>query len=116
MSNSIKGIQKKFANQKDSLENKGWKINTQKTKLMESGLKCELAISTIDPYGVYGRATTNSMLCVKCRKWIHERRTKWKKVSSVLAEGFVCKRCKMMTRNETSVERLNDFVICYYLI
>ena len=25
-----------------------------------------------------------------------------------MAEGYVRKKCKMMTRNETSVERIND--------
>ena len=48
------------------------------------------------------------MLCVKCRKWTLARCTKWKRVTSVSAEGFVYKRCKMMTINEISVERLND--------
>ena len=28
----------------------------------------------------------------------------------VLAEGFVCKTCKIMTRNAMSAERLNDDV------
>ena len=31
-------------------------------------------------------------------------------VTSELAEGFVCKKIKMVTRNEMSVERLNDDV------
>ena len=39
-----------------------------------------------------------------------EECTKWKKITSVMAEGFFCKRCKMMMRNEMSVERLNDEV------
>ena len=56
------------------------------------------------------RVTINSLLCVNCRKWTHEQCTKWKNVTSVLTQGFVCKRCKMMMRNEMSVERLNDDV------
>ena len=42
----------------------------------------------------------------KVNRW---RCPKWKKVTSALAEGFVCKRRKM-TRCEMSVERLNDDV------
>ena len=38
LSNSVKGIRKKFANWKDSSESKGLKINNQKTKLMVSYL------------------------------------------------------------------------------
>ena len=82
------------------------KITNQKTKLMVSSSKYELPISK----GACGkRFTTNSALCLKCRKWAHRQGTKWK-VKSVLAKDFVCKKCKMTTRNETFVEKLNDDV------
>ena len=36
----------------------------------------------------------NSVLCVKCRKWIHGRCAKVKRVISRLRRDFVCGRCK----------------------
>ena len=36
----------------------------------------------------------NSVLCVKCRKWIHERCVKVKWVTLRLGRDFVCGRCK----------------------
>ena len=52
ISDSIEGIQRKFANWKELLESKGLKINNQKTKLMVSSFKGNLLISKIDPCGV----------------------------------------------------------------
>ena len=45
-----------------------------------------------------------------CRKWTHIQYSKRKKVTLVLVEGFVRKKCKIVMRNEMSVERLNDGV------
>ena len=56
---------------------------------------------------MWKRIRINSVLCMKCRKWIHGQCTKWKKVTSAFVKSFACKRCKMM-RNEMSVERSND--------
>ena len=36
----------------------------------------------------------NSVLCVKCGKWIHRRYAKVKEVTPRLDRGFVCGRCK----------------------
>ena len=41
--------------------------------------------------------------------WTHGQCIKWK-VIPTLAKGVICKRCKMMARNRTFVERLNDNV------
>ena len=36
----------------------------------------------------------NSVLCVKCGKWIHGRCAKVKRVTLRLGRDFVCGRCK----------------------
>ena len=36
----------------------------------------------------------NSLLCVKCGKWIHGRCAKVKRVTLRLGRDFVCGRCK----------------------
>ena len=58
---------------------------------------------------MWKKVTINYRLYIECRKRTHGRCTKWKKVTSALAEDFVCKRCKM-TRSEMRVVRLNDDV------
>ena len=52
MSDSIEGIQRKFANRKDSIESKGLIMNNQKTKLTMSGSKGEPPINKIHACGV----------------------------------------------------------------
>ena len=52
-------------------------------------------MSKVDPFGICGKQVmTNSVLCVKCGKWIHGRCTKVKRVNSRLGGEFVCGRCK----------------------
>ena len=46
-------------------------------------------------YGICGkRVMANSVLCVKCRKWIHGRCSKVKRVTLRLGRDFVCGRYK----------------------
>ena len=35
----------------------------------------------------------NSVMCTKCRKWVHGRSAKVKRVTSTLAKSFVCELC-----------------------
>ena len=43
---------------------------------------------------LWKRVIANSVLCVKCRKWIHRRCVKVKRVTLRLGRDFVCGRCK----------------------
>ena len=46
-------------------------MNLKKTKVVVSGAE---GVSKGDPCGIYGkRVMANSVLCVKCGKWIHGR-------------------------------------------
>ena len=57
-------------------------MNLRKTKVVVSGAEGEVTVSKIDPCGICGkRVTANSVLCVKCRKWIHRRCAKVKRVT-----------------------------------
>lgn len=120
MSDSMEGLREKFVKWRDSLEKKGMKVNISKTKAMVSGTEGELPKSKIDPCGVCGRRVmANSLLCCKCRKWIHGRCTKWKKVTANLAQNYVCKKCTAMANGVVEqvdemcdgVEKVNGF--CY---
>ena len=46
------------------------------------------------------------MLCVKCRKWIHGRCAKVKRVTPRLGRDFVCGRCKRQV--ERLVEQVEE--------
>ena len=64
----------KFWKWKVSFESKGLKVNLGKTKVVVSGAESEKSLSKVDPCGICGkRVMVNSVLCVKCGKWIHGR-------------------------------------------
>ena len=110
-SDSMEDLREKFGKWKDSLESKGMKINIGKTKLMVSGMEGELTRSKIDPCGICGRRVmANSMQCTDCRNWIHARCSKMKKVSTTIAQGFICSRCRSREEMVMSVEKLCDGV------
>ena len=50
----------------------------------------------------------NSVLCVKCGKWIHGRSAKVKRVTSRLGRDFVCGRCKKQA--DGLAEPVEEFV------
>ena len=78
MSETMEGLRKKFWKCKVALESKGLKVNLEKTKVVVSGAEGEVSVSKVDPCGVCGkRVMANSVLCVKCRKWIHSMGGSW---------------------------------------
>ena len=54
-------------------------MNLAKTKVVVSGAEGEVTVIKVDPCGICGkRVMAKSVLCVKCRKWIHGRCAKVK--------------------------------------
>ena len=77
------------------MESKGLRINIRKIKMMVSGAEGEVVHSRVDPCGICGkRVMSNVVWCTLCKKWIHARCTKMKKVSCSFAQQFVCRRCE----------------------
>ena len=69
-------LRNKFKKWKKAYESKGLNVNLGKTKVMVScGItKDGLSKSKVDPFGVCGlRVKANSVLCLRCGKWIHGR-------------------------------------------
>ena len=65
--------------------------------MVVSGAEDEVSVSKVDPCGICGkRVMANSVLCVKCGKWIHGRCAKVKRVTPRLGRDFVCGRCKQV--------------------
>ena len=90
----MEGLREKFWKWKEAFKSKGLKVNLGKTKVVVSGAEGEVTVSKIDPCGICGkRVMANSVLCVKCRKWIHGRCAKVKRVTLRLGRDFVCGRC-----------------------
>ena len=79
---------------------------------MVSGAEGEINTSKIDPCGVCGkRVMANSLLCIKCMKWIHGRCTKMKRVTPSLAKHFVCAQyLKAKESCQKSIGKLCDEV------
>ena len=70
-------------------------MNLGKTKVVVSWAEGEVTVSKVDPCGICGkRVMANSVLCVKCRKWMRGRRVKVKRVTLRLGRDFVCGRYK----------------------
>ena len=95
MSETIEKLREKFRKWKEAFKSKGMKVDLGKKKVMVSGSEGEITTSKIDPCGICGkRVMANSVLCTKCRKWIHGRCAKMKRVTTSLASHFVCARCR----------------------
>ena len=57
--------------------------------MVVSGSEGEVSVSKVDPCGICGkRAMANSVLCVKCGKWILERFVKVRRVTQRLGRDF----------------------------
>ena len=57
------------------------------------------------------RVMSNAVLCTVCKKWIHARYARTKKVSCSFARQFICRRCKDIgDGKEEPVEVLCDEV------
>ena len=112
MSETMEGLREKFQKWKVELESKGMKVNLGKTKGMVGGAEGEINTSKIDPCGIcVKRVMANLLLCIKCKKWIHGRCTKMKRVTPSLAKHFVCAQClKAKETCQQSIGKLCDEV------
>ena len=90
-SKTVEELMENFWKWKEAFESKGLKVNLRKTKVVVSGAQGEVSVSKVDPCGICGKCVmANSVLCVKCRKWIHGRCAKVKRVTLRLGRDFVC--------------------------
>ena len=75
--------------------------------MVVSGAQGEVSVSKVDPCGICGkRVMANSVLCVKCGKWIHRRCAKVKRVTLRLGRDVVFGRCKQV--DDGLVELVED--------
>ena len=78
----MEGLREKFWKWKEAFESKELKVNLGKTKVVVSGAEGEVSLSKVDPCGIcWKQVMANSVLCMKCEKWIHGSCAKVKRVT-----------------------------------
>ena len=87
-------VKRKYVAWKKTLESKGLRVNSQKTKWMRMCGVPVMRAARIDPCAVCGsRVMRNSIRCVECGLWVHKRCSgESGRLSAVV--GFRCRRCK----------------------
>jgi len=69
------GLIKRLNEWKDNMENRGMRVNVNKTKVVISGEQQKVTQRDVRwPCGVCGRGIgNNSIQCTSCQKWVHSK-------------------------------------------
>jgi len=80
---------------KDFVENRGMRVNMNKTKVMISGEWQKVMQKAVRwPCGVCGRGVSNnSMQCTSCQKWVHRKCSCIKGSMYKVTKTFICRGC-----------------------
>jgi len=78
---------------KDNMENRGMRVNVNKTKAMISGEQQKVMQKAVRwPCGVCGRGIcNNSIQCTCCQKWVHRKYSDIKGSMYKVMKSFVCR-------------------------
>ena len=93
-------LSKRLNEWKINVENKGMRVNVNKTKLMVSGQRQKpLQKAAKWPCGVCGRGVgSNSIQCTSCHKWVHKKCSGIKGGSMYrVMKSFSCRSCWIST-------------------
>ena len=93
---------------KDNVENRGMRVNMNKTKVMISGERQKQVQKAVRwPCGVCGRGVgSNSIQCISCQKWVHKKCSGIKGSMVKVIKSFTCKGClnPVTSAGRTSVD------------
>jgi len=80
---------------KDNVENRGMRVNMNKTKVMISGERQKVRQKAVRwPCGVCSKGVgSNSLLCTSCQKWVHKKCSGINGSMSKVAKSFICRGC-----------------------
>ena len=86
---------KRLTEWKDDVENKGMRVNMNKTKVMISGERQKVRQKAVRwPCGVCSKGIgSNSLQCTSCQKWEHKQCSGIKGSMSKVAKSFICRGC-----------------------
>ena len=92
MAETMEELEAQFIRRKVAFEGKGLKVNLG--KMESSGGGGVVVLAKIDPCGVCGkRAKVNFVRRMICKKWIHSRCARVKRVSRRMNGNFECRVC-----------------------
>ena len=93
---------------KNNVENRGMRVNMNKTKVMISGERQKpLQKAPRWPCGVCGRGVgSNSIQCTSCHKWVHKKCSGIKGSMYKVMRSFICRGCSnpVISTGHTSVD------------
>jgi len=80
---------------KDNVENKGMRVNMNKTKVMISGERQKVRQKAVRwPCGVCSKGVgSNSLQCTSCQKWVHKKCSGINGSMLKVAKSFICRGC-----------------------
>jgi len=80
---------------KNNVENRGMKVNMNKTKVMISGERQKVLQKAARwPCGVCGRGVgNNSIQCTSCHTWVHKKCSGIKGSMYKVMRSFICRGC-----------------------
>jgi len=80
---------------KNNVENRGMRVNMNKTKVMISGERQKPVQKAARwPCGVCGRGVgSNSIQCTSCHKWVHKKCSGIKGSMYKVMRSFICRGC-----------------------
>jgi len=80
---------------KNNVENRGMRVNMNKTKVMISGERQKpLQKAARWPCGICGRGVgSNSIQCTSCHKWVHKKCSGMKGSMCKVMRSFICRGC-----------------------
>jgi len=93
---------------KDNVENRGVRVNMNKTKVMISGERQKpMQKAARWPCGACGRGVgSNSIQCTSCQKWVHKKCSGIKGSMYKVMKSFICRGCSnpVTSTGPTSVD------------
>ena len=102
------GLIKMLNEWKNNVENRGMRVNVNKTKVLISGERQKpLQEAARWPCGVCGRDVgSNSIQCTSCRKWVYKKCSGIKGSMYKVMKSFICRGCSnpVISTGHTSVD------------
>ena len=89
-------VMDKYGRWKNAVEEKGLRVNVDKTKGIQLLFGKKSSVSKVDPCGVCGeRVGCSSIQCTKCQRWVHRCCSDMPRQVSLLScrAVFVCRTC-----------------------